>query len=197
MSQQPAKIVHIVALLPFFATGGLPAPFLALSKGMADGGSFLASSRVAEQAEKESQERQKNAERKERAAKIDAYFSERSMPLAGYGAEMVAAAEDHDLDWRLLPAIAVRESSGGKHSCDHNPFGWASCKRHFESISEAIAIVAQHLGGNHPKTEDYYGGDTREKLYYYNGTVISTYPDEVMAIMDRIGKQEVSASLVK
>lgn len=124
---------------------------------------------------------------KERIALIDTYFEERSMPLAGYGMFMVEIAEENNLDWRLLPAIAVRESSGGKKACGFNPFGWASCKRRFESFEDAIRTVGHHLGGNHPKTDRYYSGDTLTKLMSYNGTVIPDYPDEVIAIMDKIG----------
>ncbi len=128
---------------------------------------------------------------KERAEKIDAYFEGRDMPLAGYGLEMVRAAEKNDLDWRLLPAIAVRESSGGKQACNYNPFGWGSCKIVFKSWVESIQTVASHLGGNNPRTADYYEATTTEqKLHMYNGTVLPTYPKEVLAIMDSIGPKK-------
>ena len=32
---------------------------------------------------------------------------------------------------------------------------------------------------------------TEEKLYYYNGTVVPTYPKEVLAIMDRLDKVDL------
>lgn len=121
-----------------------------------------------------------------RTAAIDRYMRDRSMPLAGYGALMVAQADEYDIDWRLLPAIAIRESSGGKFSCGNNPFGWASCRIDFKSIEEAIDIVAWNFGGHNPNTAAYYKGDTPEKLQSYNGTVIPRYPTEVMRIMERI-----------
>lgn len=129
--------------------------------------------------------------RVERAAKIDAYFSDRSMPLEGYGMKMVRAAEAHDIDWRLLPAIAIRESSGGKQMCGQNPFGWGSCKIKFSTLNEAIETLARNLGGDNPNTAHYYSGDTRAKLHRYNGTVIPTYVAEVVDIMERIGAVEV------
>ena len=67
----------------------------------------------------------------ERPARIDRYFAERKMPLAGYGAKFIEAADQCNMDWRLLPAIAVRESSGGKQACGNNPFGWGSCRTDF------------------------------------------------------------------
>ncbi|MFA5830474.1 MAG: hypothetical protein WC878_01455 [Candidatus Paceibacterota bacterium] len=124
-----------------------------------------------------------------RAEKINAYFKARSMPLYGFGKKMAEEAEEHEIDWRLLPAIAVRESSGGKEACGYNPFGWASCKVSFKSFNESIEVLAKNLGGDNPNTANYYGMDsTREKLYYYNGTVIPKYPSEVLSIMEAIGK---------
>ena len=66
--------------------------------------------------------------RAQKARSIDAYFKERRMPLTGMGTKMVEEAEINNLDWRLLPAIAVRESTGGKFDCkkvENNPFGWS------------------------------------------------------------------------
>ena len=126
--------------------------------------------------------------RKQRAEAIDVYFKERSMPLQGTGMAFVLVAEKYGLDWRLLPAIGVRESSGGKAACGYNPFGWGSCKLHnFNSFEQAIEALGKNLGGANQKTARYYAGkSTMEKLYYYNGTVVPTYPDEVVAIMKKI-----------
>lgn len=123
--------------------------------------------------------------RKQRAEAINTYFKERSMPLEGTGMTFVLVAEKYGLDWRLMPAIGVRESSGGKASCGYNPFGWGSCKlSNFSSYGQAIESLGKNLGGANPKTARYYAGKTsKEKLYYYNGTVVPTYPDEVLDIM--------------
>lgn len=120
------------------------------------------------------------------AAAINRYMKDRSMPLAQFSALMVAKAHEYDIDWRLLPAIAIRESSGGKFACGNNPFGWASCKINFNSIEKAIDIVARNLGGHNLNTAIYYRGETAEKLQSYNGTVIPRYPAEVMRIMERL-----------
>ncbi len=128
--------------------------------------------------------------REARAEAIDTYFRERSMPLAGTGMTFVLVAEKYGLDWRLMPSIGVRESSGGKAACGYNAFGWGSCKLHnFHSYEEAIESLGRNLGGANKNTARYYAGKTSyEKLYYYNGTVVPTYPDEVLAIMTRMGK---------
>lgn len=126
-------------------------------------------------------------EQAEHAKKIDAYFAKRSMPLEGYGAKLAKAAEDNNLDWRLLPAIAIKESTGGKFACHNNPFGWGSCKIKFKSFDEAIVTVGMNLGGNNPKTERYYKDKTTiEKLHHYNNSVVPTYTGEILEFMDLI-----------
>ena len=55
--------------------------------------------------------------RKEKAEAIDAYFAKYNAPLKGYGMKFVVESEKNDIDWRLLAAIAMRESTGGKFAC--------------------------------------------------------------------------------
>lgn len=126
-----------------------------------------------------------NDEIDERAARLDAYFTKKNMPLAGYGSTFVQAADQCGMDWQLLPAIAVRESSGGKRMRLNNPFGWASAKIGFSDLNESIMQVGKHLCGLMPSTSRYYKDTTTsQKLYHYNGTVSPSYPREVLAIMD-------------
>jgi hypothetical protein len=126
--------------------------------------------------------------RQQKADAINAYFKKYGMPLAGTGMTFVLSAEKYGLDWRLLPAMSVRESSGGKAACGYNVFGWGSCKlSNFKSYEDAIEQVAKNLGGGNPKTSRYYAGkSTMQKLYYYNGTVLPSYPGEVASIMSVI-----------
>lgn len=126
-----------------------------------------------------------------RGLAINDYFQDRKMPLAGYGEYMVAAADRNGIDWRILPAIAIRESSGGIHACGFNPFGYGSCKGEvgkFESWEEAIDVVSEALGSGR-----YYSGkDLRAKLETYNPpSIVPTYADEVIAIMKKISPGDV------
>lgn len=131
--------------------------------------------------------------RKERAEAIDTFFKERKMPLRGTGMTFVLVAEKYGLDWRLLPAIGIRESSGGKEACGYNAFGWGSCKLgyNYASYEEAIEVLGKNLGGANKTTSKYYAGKTtEEKLYHYNGSVEPPYTGEVLAIMDMISEEE-------
>lgn len=122
----------------------------------------------------------------DRPARIERYFQKYNMPLIGHGKTFVEVADSCGMDWRLLPAIAVRESSGGKHMQLNNPFGWGGAWIPFESIDDAIREVGRNLCGLNSSTAKWYGTtSTRKKLFYYNGTVIPTYPEEVMWIMDQ------------
>lgn len=139
---------------------------------------------------------QKAQDLKTKAEAIDNYFQSYDMPLAGYGMKMVEEAEKNSLDWRLLPAIAIRESTGGKFDCQkvlNNPFGWGSCKIGFKSNNEAIETVARNLGGNNPKTEKHYADKTTiEILKAYNPpSIIPKYPEQVIDIMNKIGPEDL------
>lgn len=132
------------------------------------------------------QEHLQQQEREAKAAKIDAYYAKYDLPLAGYGMKLVLAAEANDLDWRLLPAIAMRETTGGKFACKKNLFGFGSCKIGYESFDHSIEEVAAHLGGNKPTTARYYANKTVEqKLKAYN-SVIPAYKAEIFSIMSKI-----------
>lgn len=130
------------------------------------------------------------AERESKAAKIDAYYAKYDLPLAGHGMHMVLVAEENNLDWRLLPAIAMRESTGGKFACGNNPFGFGSCKIKYENFDEAIDTVAGHIGGNNVKTAKYYANKTLEKKLLAYNSVIPTYTAEIKSIMGKIENTE-------
>lgn len=138
------------------------------------------------------EERALQVEREERAAKIDAYFAKGNMPLAGYGMKMVLEAEKHGVpDWRLIPAIAVRESTGGINACEtasYSAFGWGSCKISFKSYDHAIEVLATNLGGDNPKTARYYDNKSVEQILkvFNPPSVVPKYAQQVMAIMDKI-----------
>ena len=138
----------------------------------------------------------KAEELKSKAEAIDAYFESRNMPLVGTGMKMVEEAKKNNLDWRLIPAIAVRESTGGKNECKkvpNNPFGWGSCKIGFKSNEEAIEVVAKNLGGNNPNTSRHYDNkNVREILRSYNPPhIVPRYAEQVISIMNAIGKEDM------
>ena len=131
---------------------------------------------------------------------IDAYFASHDMPLEGMGMKMAIEADNNDIDWRLLPAIAARESTGGRNACikvKNNPFGWGSCKIGFKSMDDAIETLAANLGGNNPKTALHYDNKTTKQiLHAYNPpSIVPRYAEQVMSIMNNIGDADISSTL--
>lgn len=131
------------------------------------------------------------------AQKIDTYFGDKGLPLAGHGAEMIEASEKYGLDWRLLPALAMRETGGGDKACPvtykktkdirytYNVFGWGSCGIKFDSYEDAFDTLAMNLSGNNPATAKYYKGkDLDGILKTYNPVhIVKNYSPQVQAIM--------------
>lgn len=127
--------------------------------------------------------------RQEKAGAIDTYFAKYDAPLEGHGMKFVIEAEKNGIDWRLLPAIAMRESTGGIHACKKVPnsvFGWGSCKISFNSIDESIEIVSRSLGGNHPGTARHYENKTVTQILKKYNSVIPGYSSQVIKIMKAI-----------
>lgn len=132
---------------------------------------------------------QEEVARQEKADAIDAYFKKHDAPLEGHGMKFVLEAEKNDIDYRLLPAIAMRESTGGKQACKKVPnsvFGWGSCKISFKSIDESIEIVARNLGGNNPNTDHHYEDKTITQILKKYNSVIPGYSSQVVKIMKSI-----------
>jgi len=126
-----------------------------------------------------------------KAQKIDAYFEDRNLPLAGYGMKLASEAEKNGLPWSTLAAIAMIESTAYKNPCKSDPdngFGWGSCRIKFNSIDQAIETVAHTIGGNNPKMAFHYKGkDIDGILKAYNPpSVVPDYSQKVQRVMKTI-----------
>lgn len=85
-----------------------------------------------------------------RAQIVEDFFSGYKSVLASYANEFIVVADKYQLDWRLLPAIAMQESNGGKRVIkdSFNPFGfgiYGNKVRRFTSWEEAIEVVGKAL----------------------------------------------------
>jgi hypothetical protein len=160
-----------------------PAPQIVLAQQMnIEANGILAFNQLLSQKSKEPTEADK-------AEAIDAFFRDHNMPLEGKGLKMVQEAEKNGLDWRLLAAISVIESTGGRHACKkatHSFMGWGSCKINFKSDDEGIEVVAMNLGGKNPNTDQHYAGKTTEEILRKYNSVIPTYVQKITKVMDEI-----------
>jgi len=118
-----------------------------------------------------------------RLSRLQKFFADRDCPLRDAAKDFLVAADQNQLDWRLLPSISFVESSGGKSYTNNNVLGWASCKEKFTSVRAGIHYVAAQLG----KSRRYKGRDTDRKLQLYNP--LPEYSQRVKAVMRVIGSR--------
>ena len=85
-----------------------------------------------------------------RSKLVQDFFSSYKSPLADLGDHFIQTADKYHLDWKLLPAIAMQESNGGKRVIkdSFNPFGYGIYGKlvtRFASWEEAVERVGQGL----------------------------------------------------
>lgn len=85
-----------------------------------------------------------------RAKIVENFFTSYKAPLADYSQTFIEVADKYQLDYRLLPSIAMQESNGGKRviTDSYNPFGYGIYGKlvtRFNSWDEAIERVGRAL----------------------------------------------------
>ncbi|HEX7042283.1 MAG TPA: hypothetical protein VF189_03455, partial [Patescibacteria group bacterium] len=79
---------------------------------------------------------------------LQEYLQQYDSPLAPYAQTFVSQADTYNLDWRLVAAIAGRESSFAKAEPCINAWGYGiygNQTRCFDSYDEAIRIISKDL----------------------------------------------------
>jgi hypothetical protein len=115
-----------------------------------------------------------------RGARLEQFFNSYHCPTPYYVSEYLRAADDYQLDYRLLPAVSVRETLCGVGEVANNRWGFHNGTEGFPSIEAGIEFMAHRLT-QHP----YYKGKTlQQKLFTYNPR--PAYPAEVTRIMRQI-----------
>ena len=99
-----------------------------------------------------------------RLSKLRAFFLDRDVPIVHLAEDFIHAADQYGLDWRLLPSIAMVESSGAKYYQNNNIFGWNNGRIRFRSIHSSIYEVA----GSISSMRCYRGKDLDAILWTYN-----------------------------
>ncbi len=124
---------------------------------------------------------------KTRAKKISwvrAFFRAHNAPLEKYADEFVYASEYYNIDYRLLPAISIVESSGGKKLFrPYNPFGWG--KKSYPSFKHAIWDVSRGMSVYYYKL----GRKTPELIgEIYNPVTPTEWARKVRYLMNKMPK---------
>jgi len=114
---------------------------------------------------------------------IREYLAGRNAPLAEYAEVFVEAADHYNIDYRIIAAISVIESGGGKHTFrPYNAWGWG--KMTFENWEEGIWTVSAGI------SRYYSRGLTRPELIapYYCPPSAQSWGNKVNYVMSEIAK---------
>ena len=115
-----------------------------------------------------------------RTVRLHQYFTKLRCPIRDLADDFVRAADDNNLDWRLLPSISIIESGGGKAFKNNNVLGWGNGELEFPSIRAGIHHVAFKLG----RSSLYKNKTVDGKLHVYNPNEENA--PKVEAVMRRI-----------
>lgn len=121
-----------------------------------------------------------------RLLRIKQYFLERDCPAHVYATDFIVAADQNDLDWRLLPSLSMIESTGGKAARNNNMFGWNNGDKRFRSKREGIYRVAARLG----QSRLYRDKHVDDVLRMYNPRV--EYKQKVKMVMAQFGPADLA-----
>jgi hypothetical protein len=119
-----------------------------------------------------------------RVIRIKKYLSKRKAPLAKYAKEIVLYADKYKIDYRLVAAISVIESGGGKNTFrKYNAWGWG--KSGFDNWIDGIQTVSKGLSKYYAK------GLTTPKLIskYYCPPSANEWAKKVQSVMNQIATQ--------
>jgi hypothetical protein len=114
------------------------------------------------------------------------FFLRYQSPLHRLAIRFLQAADAHRLDWRLLPAISMVETTGGKFGTPHNVFGWNSGRSRFVTTEAGIDYVASRFG----KSPIYAGKSEQGILQKYNPDR-KKYPPKVAYFMRELSHDPV------
>ncbi len=120
-----------------------------------------------------------------RARIIRDFFDKGDCPAAELAEEFLLAADRNGLDWRLLPSLAMVESTGGKYAQNNNMFGWGCGRARFSSVTEGVHLVADRLAN----ADIYRRLPLERKLRIYNPE-LDEYPNLVREVMGQISRTD-------
>jgi len=115
-----------------------------------------------------------------RMTRLAAFFERYQCPQPYFIHDYLLAADSYAIDYRLLPAISVRESTCGRHHRLTNRWGWDVPRTGFESVPDGIDYIAAKLAAGRP----YKGKTLKHKLRAYNP--YPQYATQIVRLMREI-----------
>jgi hypothetical protein len=120
--------------------------------------------------------------RDERELRLRTFFESYRCPAPYHVEDYLTEADKNAIDYRLLPAISVRESTCGRYARLNNHWGWDSARSGFSSVTAGIRYLARKLAWS----ASYKDKTVEGKLETYNPEL--QYATEVRRLMDEIGE---------
>lgn len=116
------------------------------------------------------------------------FFAKYNSPLEEYSADIIAASKRYDLDYRLLPAIAMQESNACKRVIkdSNNCWGWGiygGKVTKFSNYPEAIETISKTLS---TKYRDRGLVTPFELGQLYNPSNTNNWAENVQHFMDQM-----------
>jgi hypothetical protein len=115
-----------------------------------------------------------------RVALLHDFFDSYRCPAPYHIGEYLDAADRYEVDYRLLPALSVRESGCGSFGRLNNFWGWDSARSGFSSVAEGIEYITSRLA----KAPFYRNKTVEQKLRAYNP--VPGYVKSVKSLMQEI-----------
>jgi len=116
-----------------------------------------------------------------RVPRLEKFFEIYHCPAPRHTSEYLRTADRYGLDYRLLPAISIRETLCGVTAKQpNNHWGYHPGRQSFPSIEVGLKVLGQRLAQN----PLYKGKTLQAKLFTYNP--LPAYPDEIERIMRQI-----------
>ena len=130
-----------------------------------------------------------------RPQRLASFLESMKSPLAPYAQAFVEAADRHQIDWRLLAAIAGVESTFGQYMITdtYNAYGWGGGTIRFKSWEDSIDQVSKALA------EKYYaqGRNTPAKIGPVYCPPNPTWSKNVSWFMEKIENYQENLDISK
>ena len=124
-----------------------------------------------------------------RTERLETFFQSFGCPTPHHVDEYVITADTYAIDYRLLPAISVLESTCGIYQRQNNRWGWDSARKGFASFKAGLEFIARQLS-----IGQYYKNKTlAEKVHTYNPD--PHYSKQVNKLMRKIDDRLVALTL--
>lgn len=83
-----------------------------------------------------------------RMVSLGKFFEKYKCPKPYYIDEYIKYADEYQIDYRLVAAISLKESTCGKHYRYNNWWGWMSARSGFDTVPDGIKFVSELLSPN-------------------------------------------------